>query len=153
MLREVLDFIHNWFIKEPHTGSFEISGGILSPLDFLLEGQRFRVVGSVLNDGLYTYHAAGIKDGDDKTVTLKDEAFNGTICALAVPRDVIALADEIGAWVDTYGTVVNSPYKSESFGGYSYEKTANSLVGDGSSQALSWMDVFGKRLNQWRKLC
>ena len=149
MLREVLDYVHNWFIKEPHVGAFVIDNGALSPADFLLEGQRFRVVGSVLNDGLYTYHSSGIKDGDDKAVTLKDEAFNGTICALAVPRDVIALADEIGAWVTANSDTLNSPYTSESFGGYSYTKAS---AGAGE-KAYGWQTQFSGRLNQWRKLC
>ena len=149
MLREVLDYVHNWFIKEPHTGSYTISGGILSPLDFLIEGQRFRIVGSVLNDGLYTYHEAGVKDGDDEAVTLKDEAFTGTICALAVPRDVIALADEIGAWVAANSDTLNSPYTSESFGGYSYSKASAGA----NEKAYGWQTQFSGRLNQWRKLC
>ena len=153
MLREVLDFIHNWFIVAPHVGQFTVVDGGLSPLDFLIEGQRFRIVGSVLNDGLYTYHADAIKDGDDKqAANLADETFGGTVCALGIPRDVIALADEIGEWVDKYGEVVNGPYKSESFGGYQYEKAVSSLVG-GGTQTLSWQDIFSKQLNQWRKLC
>lgn len=152
MLREVLDYIHNWFIKEPYIGHFVIENGALSPLD-LLEGQRFRVVGSVLNDGLYTYHSAGIKDGDDKQAAgLKDEEFDGTVCALAVPVDVILLANEISAWMTKYGDTVNGPYVSESFGGYSYTKATNSKV-LGGNPMIGWREVFDTRLNQWRKLC
>lgn len=151
MLREVLDFVHNWFIKEPHVGQFVVENGALSPCDFLLEGQRFRIVGSVLNDGLYTYHSAAIKDGDDKAVTLKDETFDGTICALAIPRDVIALSDEISAWVTANAATLNSPYASESFGGYSYSKASGG--GTGANAVYSWQTQFAGRLNQWRKLC
>lgn len=152
MLREVLDFVHNWFIKEPHVGQFTVENGALSPLDFLLEGQRFRIVGSALNDGLYTYHSAAIKDGDDKqAAVLRDETFGGTVCALAIPVDVIALSDEIGNWVAQNADTLNSPYTSESFGGYSYSKASGG--GTGTNAVYSWQTHFAGRLNQWRKLC
>lgn len=152
MLTQVLDNIHNWFIHEPHVGTFEISGGVLSPADYLIDGQRFRIVGSVLNDGVYTYHETGIKDDDDKElVVLFDEVFAGTICALGVPRAVIEIADEIAEWMDKYGDVVTGPYTSESFGGYSYSKAGNTA--SGGSGTASWQQVFNDRLKQWRKLC
>lgn len=152
MLQQILDEVHNWFILESHVGNFEISGGVLSPADFLLEGQRFRIVSSALNDGLYTYHSAGIKDDDDKTaVVLYDEVFGGTICALGIPREVLQLSKEIGDWITKYGDVVNGPYSSESFGGYSYTKASNNS-GSGSG-AAGWQQVFSDRLKAWRKLC
>lgn len=153
MLTEILDHLHNWFILEPHVGTFEISGGVLSPVDYLLDGQRFRIVGSALNDGVYTYHATGIKDDDDdEAVVLFDEDFSGTICALGVPRDVLKLADEIKDWLDKYGDVINGPYTSESFGGYSYTKMTSSKT-NGGSQAYGWKEAFANRLMTWRKLC
>lgn len=154
MLQQVLEYIHNRFIKEVHVEEISIHDGVVSPADFLKEGQRFWIAGSVLNDGVYTYHADGCTDDDDVNVAgFADEDFTGEICALAVPPAVIALSADILGWVSKYGDIVNSPYQSESFGGYSYEKQAISKVGAGSSPAMSWQDVFQKRLNAWRKIC
>jgi hypothetical protein len=128
-----------------------VSGGTVSPCDFLREGQRFWVTGSVLNDGVYTYHASGITNDDDcAEAQFAPEEFDGTICEMAVPRELIALSREIAGWLDKYGNVMNSPYQSESFGGYSYTKAA----GNGLNQnGGGWQDVYAKRLNTWRKLC
>ena len=152
MLQQVCEYLHNYFIKEPHCGSFSIADGMIS-LDFLKDGQRFWITNSDLNDGVYTYHADGIKNDDDTDAAgLSDEDFNGTICAMAVPPAVVALSGEINSWVEKYSDVVNSPYTSESvIGVYSYEKARNSLVGGGNSM-YSWQEVFDKRLNRWRKV-
>ena len=152
MLQQVLEHIHNRFIKTPYVGKYSISGGVISPLDFLIEGQRFWITGSVLNDGVYTYHADGCKDDDDVNVAgFADEDFTGVICALAVPPAVIALSADILGWVSKYGDIVNSPYTSESFGGYSYTRASGS--GTGGNAAAGWQDVFESRLNAWRKIC
>lgn len=151
MLQKVCEYIHNYFIKASQRGSYEITEGMIS-LPFVKEGQRFLIVGSDLNDGIYTYHAAGIKDDDDaEEVGLHDETFAGTICALAVPPAVIALSGEIKTWVAKYGDVVNSPYNSENvIGVYSYTK--GSRNGSGEATPTSWQDVFGNELNRWRKV-
>lgn len=149
MLQKVLENIHNMFIKTPNPGTYTIEEGSL-PLPFLNEGQRFWIVGSTLNDGVYTYHADGIKDDDDtEAVGLHDETFSGTICAMAIPPAVIALAGEIKTWVDTNGAVVDSPYTSESvIGVYSYTKK----TGTGAGGTVSWQDTFKSRLDRWRRV-
>jgi len=149
MLQQICEHIHNYFIKDSYEGRFEIADGMISlPL---LDGQRFLVKGSALNDGMYTYHDTGIKNDDDSAeVGLQDETWAGTICALAVPPAVIALSAEVNAWVETNGAVVNSPYTSESvLGVYSYTKSSG---GTGAGGSVSWQDVFGSRLNRWRKV-
>ena len=70
MLQKVCEFLHNYDFGNKileYSGTFEIAGGTVS-LPFLIEGQRFLIKGSILNDGLYTYHAAGIKNDDDSAV-------------------------------------------------------------------------------------
>ena len=55
MLTELCAELRNYF-EVPngrHFGKFTISGGSIAPLDFLQEGQYFRIVGSVFNDGVY----------------------------------------------------------------------------------------------------
>lgn len=150
MLQQVCEFIHNYFIKESYASLYEVKDGMIS-LPFLIEGQRFWITKSILNDGVYTYHADGITNDDDtEAVGLQDETFTGTICALAVPPAVIALSAEIKQWVESNGDVVNSPYTSESvLGAYSYTKASG---GTGAGGSVDWTDVFGKRLNRWRKI-
>lgn len=156
MLQEVLEYIHNNFLRQPNPGKYTISGGVISPLPAFKEGQRIWIVGSDLNDGVYTYHSEGITDDDDiEAAGLQDETFAGTICALAVPPAVIALSGEIRKWAETYqDDVVNSPFASESFNGYSYtlKGTGNSASG-GDGGPISWRTIYGKQLERWRRPC
>lgn len=148
MLEQVMRQVRNYFIREHHVGKFFISGGMISPHDFLLDGQRFYVTGSFLSDGVYTYHSDGIKDDDDKeAVSLPDETFEGIVYALAVPPTFIALAGKIEEWVGKFGDVTDSPYQSESFNGYSYTKSTGTNGG-----AVTWESTFRSQLNQWRKV-
>ena len=151
MLQQVCEYIHNYFIKEPYCGNYEISGGVISPSLPLIEGQRIWLTGSVLNDGVYTYHADGLKNDDDtEAVGLQDETFAGTICALAVPPAVIALSAEIKAWVDANAESQKSPYSGESvLGVYSYTKATG---GHGAGGSVGWMDIYADRLKRWRKV-
>lgn len=150
MLQQVCEYIHNYFIKNAKVGNFEIDdNGMISPSDFLKEGQRFWITNSDLNDGVYTYHASGITDDDDSDVAgLRAESFAGTVCALAVPPAVIALAQEIQSWVDNNSEAITSPYQSESFNGYSYTLKSGSEGGS----ALGWQDIFKSQLNRWRRV-
>lgn len=151
MLERVMRHIRNYFIREHHIGSFHVSGGTIEPHDFLLDGQRFYVTGSFLSDGVYTFHSDGIKNDDDReAVNLPDETFEGVVYALAVPPPFIALVGEIEEWVGKFGDVVNSPYQSESFNGYSYSKMTGTN-GSGSG-AMTWESTFRSQLNQWRKV-
>lgn len=148
MLQQVCEYIHNFFVKEAHTGSWTIENGMIS-LPFLKEGQRFWITSSDLNDGVYTYHSFGITNDDDTVVAgLSDEDFDGTICAMAVPTAVVALSGEINFWVEKYGDIVVSPYQSESFNGYSYTKASAGNAAGGPT----WQSVFGDRLKAWRKI-
>ena len=150
MLQQVLAHIHNYFIKEAHVGAYSIADGMIS-LDFLKDGQRFWITNSDLNDGVYTYHASGIKNDDDNAVAgLSDEDFCGTVCAMSVPTALVALSGEIKQWVDKYGDAANSPYQSENvIGVYSYTKKNSS---DENGASASWQDIFSKRLAEWRKI-
>lgn len=147
MLEQVCDFIHNYFDVCTYMGRFEITGGAI-PLT-LLDGQRFRIKGSALNDGIYTYHHGGILDDDGiDYVELQDETFEGSITAMGVPRMVLDMVSEIRAWCDKNADALNSPYTSESFGGYSYTKASGANAGG----VLTWQDVFKTRLNAYRKI-
>ena len=153
MLEQVCGHIHNFFIRDPNPGTYTISDGTISPLPSILEGQRIWIVGSALNDGVYTYHAEGIKNDDDtEAAELSPETFSGSVCALGIPREVIELAKDISDWVAKYGDEMEKPFQSETvIGVYSYEKQTASKVGGGSS-IITWQDQFESRLNRWRKV-
>ncbi len=138
MLEQVLRHLNNWFLVDIHEGTFTVENGSIT-LPFLLTNQYFRICGSVFNDGLHQYPA------DDLT----DETFTGTVWALAVPKAVVTLSEDIAAWEGKNGEAVASPYQSESFGGYSYTKRS---AGSDSGTLNGWPDVFRGRLNDWRKL-
>ena len=139
MLEQVLMNIRRWFPVEGgiHSGTFTIKdGGITLP--FLADMQYFRICGSVFNDGLHQYNV----------LDLTDETFTGTIWALAIPKAVIELADEIGKWQEKNGEAASSPFSSESFGGYSYSKSTDAETGG----AVTWQSAFKKQLSAWRKI-
>ncbi len=140
MLEQVLGYIHNWFQTGIYPGVYRIQGGGIT-LPFLQNGQYFRIAGSVFNDGLHQY-------GPDMK-PLRDETFDGAVWALAVPKEVIELAGEIAAWQEKYKDTTESPYTSESFGGYSYTKSGGAGESAGSG---GWQSVFRSQLNRWRKL-
>lgn len=144
MLEQLLKELHNWFrirndVDGKYPGTYTIEGGSVA-LPFLQTGQYYRIIGSVFNDGLHKY-------GEDD---LQDETFDGTIWALGVPKAVVALAAEIETWVGKYGDAISSPYTSESFGGYSYSKSAGGSTSSGGSGG--WQNAFASRLNPWRKI-
>ena len=153
MLTQVCHFIHNYFEKERYEGEYTITGGAIT-LSFLTVGQRFRIIGSSVNDGIYTYHAVNsiYDDDNSKAVTLTDETFDGVIVAMSVPREVIELVGEISAWVTANADALNSPYASESFGGYSYTKAQGSHNAGENNNVYGWQDLFGRRLNAYRKI-
>ena len=139
MLEQVLMNIRNWFTVDGgiHSGTFTIKGGGIT-LPFLANGQYFRIIGSVFNDGLHQYPAAD----------LVDEEFSGAIWALAIPAAVVDLADDISNWQAKNGEASTSPYQSESFGGYSYSKATDAETGG----AVTWQSAFKKQLSVWRKI-
>ena len=156
MLEQLLSYIKNWFrvrddVDGIHTGTYEIKGGKIV-LPFILGGQYFRIKGSVLNDGLYKMMCDGsVLDGDEKVPFLKDETFTGSIWALAIPVTVISLAKDIKCYIEKYGDVLNSPYNSESFGGYSYSKSAGTGSSGGDFEA-SLPPELSNRILQYKRI-
>lgn len=138
MLTEICAELRNWFVvpNGVHIQTYTISGGSIAPFDFLQEGQYFRIIGSVFNDGVHQYPVSG----------LADEVFHGAVWAMAVPPAVIDIATEI----EEYSNIdagKESPYTSESFGGYSYTKAT-----DTNGSPIGWQKAFASRLNKWRRL-
>lgn len=128
--------LRNYFETEKRFGTFTISGGSISPSDFLQDGQYFRIVGSVFNDGVHRHPAHD----------LTDETFDGAVWAMAVPPAVIELATEIEEYNKSDAGKPSS-YISENFGGYGYTKAT-----DENGLPAGWRSVFRSELKRWRKL-
>lgn len=142
MLTEICAELRNYF-EVPngrHFGTFTISGGSIAPLDFLQEGQYFRIVGSVFNDGVYQYPA----------ISLTDEVFEGAVWAMRLPPSVIALSADEKDLRERIKKFAEKElgYASESYpNGYSYSNYTNLPVG--LQQEI--IDI-ERRKRQWRKL-
>lgn len=144
MLTELCQELRNWFEHRKMFGTFTIKDGQIDvPDGSLQEGQYFRIVGSVFNDGVHQYRSAEEE--------LKDEVFSGAVWSMALPPAVIELSERISEWVSQYGESVSSPYSSESFGGYSYTK-ASSGQGSAASSVPTWQSTFANELHRWRKI-
>lgn len=141
MIGEICAHVRNYFLgsdprRNIHPGEYVISGGELAPLDFLNDGQYFRIVGSTLNDGVYRYPVSN----------LADETFTGSVWAMEVSPSFIALADEIAAFCGSDAGKA-TPYASESFGGYSYTRAV-----DAGGAPIGWEKVFAASLNRYRRM-
>lgn len=146
MLTILCKEINNWFEYAKFIGEFTIKNDEITGPYSLQDNQYFRIVGSVFNDGVYKY---------DDSLLLTNETFRGAIWAMAVPSEVIALADDIKDWTDKYQTVDSaamSPFNSESFGGYSYSKNSGSSASGKVDLSGTWQGAFADRLNHWRKI-
>ena len=128
--------LRNYFETQKRFGTFTISGGSISPSDFLKDGQYFRIVGSVFNDGVHRHPAHD----------LTDETFDGAVWAMKVPPAVVELLQKIQEFE---AAAANTPtaYISESFGGYTYTKAT-----DKNGLPVGWKTVFKNELKRWGKL-
>lgn len=150
MLTEICQYLKNWFNRKPngeeypkYSGVFVVSDGEID-LEELAEGQYFRIMGSLFNDGVHKKGEGG----------LVDEQFDGAVWSMGVPPEVVALAEDIAAWQEKYGDIESeamSPYQSESFDGYSYTKQQG-YASVGGGMLTAWTAVFAARLSPWRKI-
>lgn len=140
MLEQVLRHIHNRFERECLSGTFEIFDGTLA-VEGAQDGQYVWIEGSVFNDGLHEYPLSA----------LVDETFDGRIWLLAIPAAVMDVAGKISDWCEANRDSMNSPYQSESFGGYSYTMRSDAGSGDGASLS-GWQARFRNDLDPWRKM-
>ena len=142
MLTEICAEIKNYFCKaeDKIIGVFSIVDGSIVPSVELADGQYFRIVGSIFNDGVH-------QNGD---VLTDEEKFHGAVWKMRVPQDVIQLAEDIEAWKAKNADTIASPYVSESFGGYSYSKGSGS---DGTI-GISWQNQsdFVARMKPYRRI-
>lgn len=143
--------MRNWFDRKRYFTKIVIdeNGRITLPNyyfqmnDIIQEGQYFRLIGSVLGqDGVYKYKASGVEGLQAETIS----ANYGAFWVLCIPRELVELASEITEWNAKNGvnSEAYSPYQSESFAGYTYNK--------GTNKAITWEQVFASRLQKWQKI-
>lgn len=147
-LTELCQELRNWFDCNRYIGHITLNANGNVYCDGvsvgLLDGQYYRVIGSVFSDGIHQHPDVGTRE----------ESFDGAVWALAIPEPVINLAAEIAEWREKYESVDSfamSPFTSESVGSYSRSKGAMS-AGSGASNAANWQSVFSTRMNAWRKI-
>ena len=147
-LGELCAKCRNWFNPDIVSGNFRVVNGVLQPLPDIPDGAYIRIVGSVFNDGVYQY-----PHGD-----FTDEEFHGAVWLMHVPPDFIQLLNDINAWETTSASaiaqatseVLEGPYSSETFAGYTYQKKTG--IGD---VPTTWEDPrlgFTARIKLWRKI-
>jgi hypothetical protein len=145
-LTEVCASIKNYFLRSESDikrGTFSLRKDT-APLSSLLDGQYFRIVGSILNDGVWQNTAADLAN-------IRPEDFTGEIWVMSVPRDFEDLCNDITAWRtrnEAADSANMSPFTSESFGGYSYSKGGNASGGS----SVTWQSQFQSRLNTYRRI-
>lgn len=136
MLEAILTHLHNWFPVKggKHAGEFTIASG-MPDVDFLADGQYFRIKGSVFSDGLHVFNGGEMLQG---------ETFEGEIWALAIPKTVEELATEITAYTEKNPV---TDKVSESFGGYSYSRASGT-----TGAPTGWQGAFASRLAPYRRI-
>lgn len=150
MLTELCKELNNYFCTDLDRvyGEFRIADGALQPPVELLDGQYFRLIGSIFNDGVHQ---------NTESLQLIDEPeFDGAIWKMRVPPDVLELAERISEWREKNEAIDSenmSPFQSESFFEYSYSKgsTGQSMSGAGGT-AVSWKSQFASELNKYRRI-
>lgn len=146
MLSEICAYLRNYFDRNQPKFYGEIrieDGALVSFEDKLQNGQYFRIVNSTFNDGVYLYPASD----------LTDETFsNGSVWAMAVPPDLIALIVEMEAWKTNNAYALNTPYQSESKADYSYTLKSGTDGSGKNNGASALINQFSGRLARWRKL-
>lgn len=147
MLTQICAELKNYFCLEGDRliGNFKVENGAITPSFYLASGQYYRVVGSVLNDGVH-------QQGD---ILIDEPEFHGAVWLMRVPADVIALAKDISDWQEKFGGVDTqnlSPFQSESFGGYSYTKASGYASSSTGGEPVTWQKVFARRLAPYRRI-
>ena len=142
MLDDICAELRNYFCKDEDKiiGNFSVINGMLVPSVDLQEGQCYRIIGSVFNDGVHK--------SDD--VLIDEQPFHGGVWKMRVPADVLELDRDVEKWLDDNRAVIQSPYTSESFGGYSYTKSTNGQASGVDN--LTWQSAFASKLAKYRRI-
>ena len=140
MIEQVLQAINNYYVDD-HCDLTQIflDGVNVKRPDKFVEGQYILVLGSKMNDGVYTVlNIGGNKLTLDVAVDLVPELTKNMVaCSLSIPKAILNLADEIQA----YNAKNDGSVASESLGDYSV------TYGEGAT----WITVFRNKLAPYKK--
>lgn len=129
----VMRHCRNYFERGCYDGECVIANGALvTPA--LADGRYIAISGSVYNDGVYNL----------RTDVLTEETFTGRVWLLSPPASFIALCDEIAEY-DAKNPA--GAYLSETFGEYSYQRSANT-----QGVTSAWQTAFASRLADYQLL-
>lgn len=142
MLENILKYLNNHFYAWQEVGGFIINDNKIKVKANYVQGQYIRITGSILNNGVYQ-----IKNVEGEMIELEgltNEIFEGCIFGLAIPKDLLKLAEVIEEYEkeNKKNNVI-----SESFGGYSYTKAT-----DKSGNIASWESVYFNALCKYRRI-
>ena len=143
LITEIMKLIDKYFInyKQVEKGNFIIKDGIIDVTSPYIKGQYIRIIGSILNDGVYLV--------SDDLLTLagaQDEVFNGMILGLSVPRDFIKLVDDIEKF-EKSSDIEKRDLASVRIGEYAETRATGK---DGTP--ISWQSVFRRDLDKYRRM-
>lgn len=143
MLQNVLQTINNFFVKDFCTlTQIELDGCIVTNPSMFIKNQYVLILNSNINDGVYKITSiTGNKLFLDLEYDMEEESTDEMIiCALAIPKAILDITNEIIAYNDKHSDNV----ASESLGDYS--------VSYGNSNGdVSWLSAFRNKLAPYKK--
>jgi hypothetical protein len=126
--------INNFFERTAEVDDYEIATNKIVVKGDYKVGQYIRIMGSLLNDGVYKIKAI-VGDTIELTETMVDEEFYGYIVGLAVPSQFITLAAKVEAYS-------HAGVSSESIPNYSVSFNAKNGVEAYRSDLQAYMKPF-----------
>lgn len=150
MVGDLMTMTNNYFEKFYIHGNISITDGKLElPSNFVV-GQYVRIIGSLLNDGVYKIQE---KSGDTTTLSLllEDEEFSGYVVGLAVPKAFVALSERVDKWAQKYEARRGLISESSLGGYYSWSASAKDVSEAFSSEIGRWSKLNSGRTMEWLK--
>lgn len=139
---KLLDYINNYFYKFKERGTYEIKDDVLIGVrGKYFPGQYIMIRNSFLNDTVFK-----IKAITEKGLLLEeslDETFEGYVCSLAIPRNIIEIEKKIS---DFNNDPTNKHTNRASVG---FGSQTVSLATNKNGAVMTWKDVFKEDLRPY----
>lgn len=129
---DVMRHVRNHFIRDIRTGSWQHTGGALTPGAPFAPGMWIAVTGRNAPAGVYRLDDRG------GIPSQGDAAWEGAIYRLAPPADFLRLCGEIAAWA---AANPDPAVSAEKLGEYSVTR-----------KAVSWQEAFAPALAPYRRM-
>lgn len=142
MLEKILKELNNYFYRFREVDNFSIEDNQIAVRGKYLKGQYIRIIDSMFNDGIYK--VISVQNNIITLEGLVDEDFQGAICSLAIPREILEIEKKVIEYNEKYKA---TGYQSESFQGYSY-----TMATDSTGRIATWQNVYFNDLKPYRKM-